>query len=369
MKQVLQRLSARNLSILLILVPMLVCAAYLYGFAADRYVSESVITVKQSGDQPVGLAGLASIFQVSGASSHGDLLLLQTHILSMDMLQTLDKRLGLRKGYSAPQRDLLLRMSDDASTDEFLDYYRNRVEARFDDTTGLLTLRAQGFTSQEAQLINRAIVEASEVFINQISQRLAQEQMAFAGDELAKASERFRVTKSKVLAFQQRNRMLDPAAQAQANSMLTVELQARLSRLEADLRAAQAYMDENSFQVRAMKQQAEAVREQMAAEAARGTTETRSGPRLNSLAGDFRELEIEMNFAEQAYKSATLSMETARLESIRKIKSLVLVASPTKPEDPEYPRRAYDLMALSLGFALVFGIVRLLIATIEDHLD
>jgi capsular polysaccharide transport system permease protein len=212
-------------------------------------------------------------------------------------------------------------------------------------------------------------VAAGEELINQIGQSLAREQMSFASSELKKATDRYQAAKSKTMAFQERNRMMDPSAQAKANSMLTVELQARLSRLEADVRAAQSYMDENSYQVRAMRQQAEALREQLSLEAARGTVESKKEPRLNVLAGEFRELEIELNFAEQAFKSATLTMETARLESIRKMKTLVLVASPTKPQDPAYPRRAYDVLAWTLAFSLIFGICRLIVATIEDHLD
>lgn len=369
MKRLLKLLTRRNLAWGLIALPALLSALYLYLLAADRYESESIVTVKQSGDQPVGLAGLASIFQVSGASAHADLLLLQTHILSMDMLQQVDKQLGLRQAWSAPPRDWLLRLSADASRDDFLAYWRERVEAHFDDTSGLLTVRTQGFTAEQSQQVNRAIVQASEAFINQISQRLAREQMGFAAQELATASDKFRTAKGRMLAFQERHRMLDPAAQAQATTALTLELQSRLTKLEADLRAAESYMDPNSFQVRAMRQQADALRQQMAAEAARGTSDVKGNTRLNTLAGDFRELEIEVNFAEQAYKSATLSMETARMESLRKIKSLVLVASPTLPEEAAYPKRGYDLLALVLGFALVFGIVRLLVATIEDHLD
>jgi capsular polysaccharide transport system permease protein len=369
LKKLLGRLNGRNLALALIALPLLLSAIYLYGLAADRYVSESAITVKQSGDQPVGLAGLASIFQVSGASAHADLMLLQTHILSMDMLRQLDAKLGLRRLYAEAPRDVIFRLAKDASSDDFLDYYRQRVEVRYDDNSGLLILRTQGFTAEQARLINQSIIQNSESFINQISQRLAQEQMSFAAGELAKASDKYKAAKAKMMAFQERNRMLDPAAQAQANMSMTLELQARLSRLEADLRAAQAYMDDNSFQVKALRQQADALRHQIDAETARGTTETHAGPRLSGVAADFRELEIEVNFAEEAYKSATVSMETARLESSRKIKSLVQVASPTLPEDPEYPRRAYDLLALLMGFALVFGIVRLLIATIEDHLD
>jgi capsular polysaccharide transport system permease protein len=369
LKALLRRLTARNLALLLIVLPAAIAALYLYGLAADRFVSESVVTVKQSGDQPIGLAGLASIFQVSGANAHSDLMLLQAHIQSMDMLQHLDKQLNLRKAYSEPRFDVLLRLKDKATSDDFLAYYRDRVEVRFDDTTGLLTLRTQGFTPEQAQQINKAIVGASETFINEISQRLAMEQMSFATKELQKAADKYRQAKSKMLAFQERNRMLDPAAQAAANSAMTLELQARLSRLEADLRTAESYMDANSYQVKAMRQQAEALKEQLAAEGIRGTADSRASPRLSSLAGDFRELQIEVDFAEEAYKSATVSMETARLESTRKIKSMVLIASPTKPEEPEYPRRAYNLLAMALGFALMFGIVRLLVATIEDHVD
>ena len=54
---------------------------------------------------------------------------------------------------------------------------------------------------------------------------------------------------------------------------------------------------------------------------------------------------------------------------LRKLKTLILVASPTLPQRPEYPRRAYDLLALMLAFSLVFGIVRLLVVTVEDHID
>lgn len=373
MKRFIRYLTSRHLAIWLIVAPLALSAVYLYVLAADRYVSESALTVKQSGDQAVGmaggLAGLASIFQVTGVNARGDLTLLQTYIASLDMLEILEEKLHLRQAFSAPRRDVLLRMSADATQEDFLDYYRARVEARFDDASGLMILRTQGFTPEQAQAINKAIIDTSEVYINRISQRLAQEQTGFAANELAKAINKYRTAKDKMFAFQERNRVLDPTAQAAANAEITNELQGRLSRLEADLRAMSSYMSENSFQVRTLRDQIEAAREQMAAEATRGTKGSISSQRLNSLAADFRELQIEVDFAEQAYKAAAISMETARLESTRKIKTLIMVASPAKPEKAAYPRRAYDLVALALGLFMLFSIARLLIATIEDHID
>jgi capsular polysaccharide transport system permease protein len=47
----------------------------------------------------------------------------------------------------------------------------------------------------------------------------------------------------------------------------------------------------------------------------------------------------------------------------------VLVESPALPETAEYPRRVYTLFALLMGLILIYGIGRLIVATIEDHLE
>jgi capsular polysaccharide transport system permease protein len=64
-----------------------------------------------------------------------------------------------------------------------------------------------------------------------------------------------------------------------------------------------------------------------------------------------------------------MALETARIESTRKLKSLVLVETPALPETAEYPRRLYTLLTLLMGLILIYGIGRLILATIEDHIE
>ena len=71
------------------------------------------------------------------------------------MLRQLDERLDLRGEYSRPKLDVVFRMNDQATLEEFLDYYRSRVEIIVDDTSGLTTIRTQGFTPEIAQAVNR----------------------------------------------------------------------------------------------------------------------------------------------------------------------------------------------------------------------
>ena len=74
-------------------------------------------------------------------------------------------------------------------------------------------------------------------------------------------------------------------------------------------------------------------------------------------------------FAEDAYKSANAALEAARIEAARKLKSLVIVEPPSKPETAEYPARLYNLLTLLALCIIVYSVVRLTVAAIQEHQD
>lgn len=366
----LQKLTPAALRVAIIVIPWLLAAFYLYAFAADRYVAESVVMVRQEGSGMTVPSGVDALSTMLGSSvaSREDQYMLEAHILSSDMLRQVDDNLDLRNAYSSPMMDFLFRLDESATQDEFLEYYRDRVEVTVDDTSGLLTIRTQGFTPEIAQAVNEEVVEISERFINESSHRLARDQMSFAESELAKARVRLDEARGNLLDFQEEHGILDPAAQAAANTGLTAELQAMQARYEAELKGMLAYLNEDAPQVAALQAQVEGIRQQLQAERLRGITNT-DGVSLNVLAGRYQQLIAELQFVSDAYRGALTALETARIESTRKLKSLVLVESPARPESAEYPRRIYTLTALLMGLTLLYGIGRLIVATIEDHME
>jgi capsular polysaccharide transport system permease protein len=368
--QVLQWLSARNLRIGIIAVPWLLAIVYFGLIAADRYVSESVVAVRKEGGGmsiPTGVDALSAMFGTSMASDE-DQYMLEAHILSIDMLQQLNDKLDLRRAFSSPKLDFFFRLDDEATLEEFLKFYRSRMEVIVDDTSGLTTIRAQGFTPEIAQAVNQEVVAISERFINESSHRLAREQMSFAESELENARARVDAARQALLAFQKQHGIIDPAAQAMANTGLTAELQAMQARFEAELKGLQAYLNDDAPQVQAMQAQIAGIRAQLKDEKRRGVTDS-DGMSLNVMAGKYQELLAELQYASDAYRGALTALETARIESTRKLKSLVLVESPPLPESAEYPRRLYALTALLMGLTLLYGIGRLIVATIEDHME
>jgi len=361
------RFLRHRLAALTIVTPLFAWAVYLFGFAADRYVSESTFSVKQENDSGANFSGLTALLPIGAAGSNDDAQMLMAYLQSVDALQALDKRVNLRSLYAKASRDFIFRLPDDAVSDDFLTYYRHRIDIYFDETSRLITLTTQGFAPEDALVINRTLIELGEQFLNNVSSTLASEQMKFAEQELVRAQKTVEERRTALLKYQTDNNMLDPNAQAVANSSLTLELQATLARQQSELKTLLSYLSGSSYQVRALQQQIEATRRQIDEESRRGTGQ--HGGALNRVAAEYQHLTADFEFAERAYSASLLAVQAARIESSRKVKSLVLVASPVAAALPAYPRRIYDLILLLIFASVVYGILRVTLAVIHDHED
>ena len=141
-----------------------------------------------------------------------------------------------------------------------------------------------------------------------------------------------------------------------------------ITKAETELRSLRTFLNEDAFQVKALRSQIEATRAQLDVERLRATAGT-SNHRLNALTADFQELTAQASFAQDTYKLALTALENARIDAMRKVKSLVVIEPPSKPETALYPRRLYNLVTLLIVSVLLYGIVRLVLATVREHID
>ncbi len=367
----LKSLTPARLQILVVAVPMAIAAVYFGLFAADRYVSISAVGLRSSAGETAALAGVATLLTGVSAPGREDTFYLRDYMTSLGLLKRLDERLGLRAHYEAPLRDPVFRLWGWSTQEDFLDYYRSRVTVTMDELSSALTVRTEGFDPQFAHKVNSVILEESERFVNDYSHRIARDNLAFAETELARAGQRLQKAKAELLTFQNKNQLLDPTAQAQASGVLTADLQAQISKSEAELRGMRTYLNEDAPQVTALRTQLRSLQEQLALERRRATSgdNDKRSERLNSMAVDFQGLQLQAEVALDAYKIALTAVEAARIESTRKLKSLVVIEPPSMPEKAEYPRRWYNLLTLLVGSLLLLAIVRLVLATIQEHQD
>ena len=89
---------------------------------------------------------------------------------------------------------------------------------------------------------------------------------------------------------------------------------------------------------------------------------------LTGQLAEYEALEVERNFAQQAYASALSSLETARVDASRQQRYLAVYAAPALPQYPLYPRRILNGVLILLGLALTWGIGVLIVYAVRDHI-
>lgn len=345
---------------------MIVVIFYYTFIAADRYVSNVSLSVKSTdGGSPISLSGIESLVGVASSSTE-DIKLLQEYIKSFDMLQKLDEKINLRSLYEKQKIDLFFRIYSSTSKESYLKYYRDRIHILFDDTTGLLNVAVEGFSPEDARNISAAILEECERFINEISHNIAREQLRFAQGELESAKQKYKDAKNELLAFQNEYGVFDPQSLAKTKAGFITEIELQISKKETELNTMRSYLNDNAPEIAALKAELRAHKEQLEKEKSKVASNA-SQDKLNDVVAQFEALYLNLSFAEDVYKTAITAVETTRIEIGRKAKQVVVIQSPYVPDSAAYPNKMYNIITIFVILTLIFGVVRLVRAIIDEH--
>lgn len=357
----------RHLGKAIIFLPMTLLIIYLAIFSQPRFVSESKVAIKRSDDLASNSVNFGLLLGAINPSSVEDALYLKEYINSPDMLAVLDKQLNFRQAFSQSGLDFLHHLSPDETAEKFLRYYRERISVTYDDKAGLLAIRTQGFTPDFALNFNKAVLKESERFINELSHRIARDQLTFAEKEMEKSRSRLNNSKSELLAYQNSNNVLDPEAQALAASSLVNTLMGQKIQMEAELRTLLTYLRDDAAQVVSVRNAIASMQAQIDNE--KGKITAPQGDKLNRMAVEFEEIRSRVAFDNELYKLALTSIEKTRVEAARKLKVLSVISSPQQPQESTFPNIPYLIACWLLVCCLMFGTLKLILAVIEDHRD
>ncbi|EGK7484757.1 capsule biosynthesis protein [Campylobacter lari] len=360
----------KNLKILnsfkIVLILTAFVVFYYVFIAANRYVSESVLSVKSTTGDSGAITGIAALLTNNSFSSE-DITFLKSYIHSLDMLNILEEKIQIRELYQKQKLDFFYSISSSADQEDFLKYYQNRVKITQENSAnGLLRVEVEGFDPQSVHLIASTIVKESEKFINEISHKAARDQMQFAEEELLQFKKRYQKAKDELLAFQNKYGVFDPLKQAEGTLKLIAELESKIAAKEAELLMMQSYINDNAPQIVTIKSEITALKKQLQKEKSK-VSSPKSSQKLNDLAAKFQDLTIEAGFAESAYTAALKAYESARIEALRKIKQVVIVQSPSLPQSAKYPEALYNILTAFMILSLIYGIVKFIKMIIEEH--
>ncbi len=354
---------------LVVIVPFIFTAVYFLLWASPRYESTTTILLKNnnSGEALSGVAALISGAESSGVANSYMLINYQS---SWDMLDKLNQQLGIFKWYQSSQVDYFSRLSKSADQKDRLSYFQSMLGAEYDQNAQTVTFSAQGFTPSQAQQTMQKILVNLQQFMDHIEHQLTEKRLSYSHEQVQLARRKLQKAEAQILAYQNKQGILDPKKTLEAVASIMVQLQGQLVKEKTMLIDLQSYMQPNSAAIVAQKQKVEALQAQIIAQ----KKELLGSPnanqkKLNEMMAKFEWLRMSASFAVEAYKAAMQSYEMAKASLMKEQQQLVVLDPPTLPNYNAYPRIGYDLLTLLIVLLMTYGIGRMIITIIQEHRD
>jgi capsular polysaccharide transport system permease protein len=347
-------------------LPTLLALIHYTLIAADQYVAEAKFAVRGSEAAATDMLGVLTGVPGHAASS-ADALIVQDYIRSRDLIDELSRRFNLRAIYAHPDADWLARLNPSDPIEDVVKYWAGMANVTFDSLSGITTLRVAAFRPDDAVVVASAVLDASEVLVNRLSERARRDAVSFAETQLADSETRLVVARSALTDFRDRRQAIDPARSAESRLEIMSGLEGELAKSQAELSALKAYMRANAPGVVSLENRIAALQRQIATERAKLAGDPAQADVMSGLVAGYERLMVGREFAEKAYISALGSLEAARAEGLRKQRYLAAFVQPHLPEDAVRPRRLIAILTVFFGSLIAWAIGALGVAAVKDH--
>ncbi|PSJ48015.1 chain-length determining protein [Zobellella endophytica] len=333
-------------------------------WAEDRYVSRATVVLESP---QIAATDINFSSMLTGGGGNGDLLLLREHLLSVDMLKKVQAELPFRQHYSE-NGDFFARLHNaDAPIEDLHDYYGKRVSLEMDDYSGVLNIEVEAFTPDFAHAVAQLLLQAGEAHMNEMGQRLAEEQVSFLERQITRLEQRFDETRTDLLAYQNEHGLISPIHTVESLNQVVATLEGDLARLQAQYTASRSFQSIRSAELVQIQSSISALQQQIDKE--RNRLAQATGDSLNKISSEYQTLELKAQFAEQTYSSALAALENTRIEAARKLKQVSVLQSPLLPEYATRPERLYNASVFAIIALFLAFITSMIILIVKDHRD
>lgn len=298
-----------------------------------------------------------------------DAMAVQDYILSRDFLNQLSKNIDIKTLFSQRNIDWWARLSEDASREDLVEYWRDLVYITYDNSSSISTLEVTAFTPQSAVDICKIIISSSEKFVNSLSYKARQDAVELAANELRLSGEELKLVRDKIFSLNNKEQVINPEQKATSEEALVAGLNEKLTAAETELTRLTSFMQNNSMKVRAVKAEISSLKLQITRQQQKWRmSNPNTGNTVTSLIQSTSKFTTELALAEQVYQSAILELRQAKREAKQQQRYLEVIVAPQLPDEAIKPEKFKETITVFLSCFMIWGIFSLLIASVKDHL-
>ncbi len=337
-----------------VFLPTIVAGYYFYSIATPMYATHTEFIVTKNQSQTAGGgAGLGGLFQGTGLATQQESVGVQSFLQSREALQQLNNDKGFIAHFSQDWIDPIQRLDPDATFEDAYDVYSKRVQISYDPTEGLLKMEVAAANPDTTIEFANALIGYAEEEVDQLTQRVREDQMAGARESYEEAELRRSEALAELGRLQAEVQSIDPVGETAALVQQIAQLETQMQTKQLELRGLLDVQRPNQARVDGVQGEIDriaALIEQLRERATQAGTEGISQAVKNS---ELRTAEENYQFRTVMVQQALQQMETARIEADRQSSYLSLNVEPVLPDEPSYPRAFENTI---LTFLLLIGI-------------
>jgi capsular polysaccharide transport system permease protein len=354
--------------LVMVVLPTLVAMLYYGLWASDQYAAEVRFGVRQTQEPNVSDDVLSMMAKGLAVGTTGrEPYLVASYVRSRNLVEDLDRQIGLREIYSRPVADWFARFDPRGSSEKLWSYWRRMVVVNTDRLSGLVTVRALAFTPDDAVTIVRAIQANAEHIVDQTAQRIRADALHLAEEDLARARQRYVDSLLALRRVREGAQTVDPEKAIEETAKTLTEAMRQKLALERDLAFNMKVVSSSAPQIQVLNQRIRAVDEQIAALNRSLTSRDEADRTAADVISRFEERELARRFSEKLMEITQSGYERARVEEARQHMYLTTFVEPIRPDLAEYPKRARTIGFVAVFALVVWVITLILIAAVKDH--
>lgn len=347
-------------------LPTIAVGWYFMFIATPMFATNSEFIIQQA-EASGGGGGLGGLFQGTGLATQTDSITVQSYLASRAAMLRLDGDHGFKAHFSNENIDGIQRLAPDATNESAFAVYQDMVKISYDPTEGILRMEVIAADPETSQIFSEALISYAEEQVDQLTQRLREDQMAGALVSFETAQTRRAEALDRLTALQAQTEVLSPTNEAAALLQRVTALEGErdiklieLASLQDNARPNAARVESAQAAIARLDDAISNLRSQMASS--------------NSDLGTLSNITAELRKAEENYQTELLmlqaaqtQMEAAQIEANRQVRYLSMGVEPIAPDEATYPRAFENTVLAFLIFSGIYLMISLTASILREQ--
>lgn len=351
-------------------LPTIIAGWYYFTQATPMYATKSEFVIQQSQNPTAGGGGgLGGLLQGSPLATSQDSIAVQGYLQSREAMLRLDADHGFRAHFSDPAIDPIQRLAADATDEAMFKLYSRNVQISYDPTEGLIKMEVIATDPATSAIFSRALIGYAEGQVDQLTQRLREDQMSGARESFEDAEAKMLVSQRRVVELQEQFKVLSSEVEVTLITTQISQLETQLITDRLSLQQMQSNASPNLARMDPLQRRITTLEAEIAALRSKLTEGDASGLSLAQVQSELLVAQADVQTRQLMLAQSIQAMETARIEANRQVRYLSLSVSPTAPDEAAYPRAFENTLVAFLIFTGIYLMLSMTVAILREQVS